>query len=63
MCTSHVDVVSVPFTCAGYSERSDLAATEMFSEQGIDRTTVAEIAQRAGLTDRNPSPPQKPHTC
>jgi AcrR family transcriptional regulator len=28
------------------------AAMELFAERGFDRTTVAEIAQRAGLTER-----------
>ncbi len=33
-------------------ERLQVAAFELFEEQGFDRTTVAEIAQRAGLTQR-----------
>ena len=33
-------------------ERLQLAAFELFAEQGFERTTVAEIAQRAGLTQR-----------
>ena len=33
-------------------ERLEAAAFELFDEQGFDRTTVAEIAQRAGLTQR-----------
>lgn len=35
----------------GY-ERLQAAAFDLFDEQGFDRTTVAEIAQRAGLTQR-----------
>ena len=35
----------------GY-ERLQAAALELFAEQGFDRTTVAEITQRAGLTPR-----------
>jgi len=33
-------------------ERLQAAALELFAEQGFERTTVAEIAQRAGLTQR-----------
>ncbi len=33
-------------------ERLQVAALELFAEQGFERTTVAEIAQRAGLTPR-----------
>jgi AcrR family transcriptional regulator len=33
-------------------ERLHAAALELFDEQGFERTTVAEIAQRAGLTQR-----------
>jgi AcrR family transcriptional regulator len=33
-------------------ERLQTAALELFGEQGFERTTVAEIAQRAGLTQR-----------
>ena len=33
-------------------ERLQRAALELYSEQGFDQTTVAEIAQRAGLTER-----------
>jgi len=33
-------------------ERLQAAALELFAEQGFERTTVAEIAQRAGLTPR-----------
>ena len=33
-------------------ERLQQAAFELFAEQGFERTTVAEIAQRAGLTER-----------
>jgi AcrR family transcriptional regulator len=33
-------------------ERLQAAALELFDEQGFERTTVAEIAQRAGLTQR-----------
>ena len=33
-------------------ERLQAAAFELFDEQGFERTTVAEIAQRAGLTQR-----------
>jgi AcrR family transcriptional regulator len=32
--------------------RLEQAALELFTEQGFDRTTVAEIANRAGLTER-----------
>jgi AcrR family transcriptional regulator len=32
--------------------RLGLAALDLFSEQGFDETTVAQIAQRAGLTER-----------
>lgn len=32
--------------------RLQQAALELFSEQGFDETTVAEIAERAGLTER-----------
>jgi len=32
--------------------RLQAAAFELFAEQGFERTTVAEIAQRAGLTQR-----------
>src|ERR1044071_2040813 len=33
-------------------ERLQAAAFDLFDEQGFERTTVAEIAQRAGLTQR-----------
>jgi AcrR family transcriptional regulator len=33
-------------------ERLQAAALELFDEQGFERTTVVEIAQRAGLTQR-----------
>ena len=33
-------------------ERLQAAAFELFTEQGFERTTVAEIAERAGLTKR-----------
>jgi AcrR family transcriptional regulator len=33
-------------------ERLQTAALELFDEQGFERTTVAEIARRAGLTQR-----------
>ncbi|MFB9447188.1 TetR/AcrR family transcriptional regulator [Dactylosporangium vinaceum] len=33
--------------------RLERAALELFQEQGYDRTTVAQIAQRAGLTERS----------
>ena len=33
-------------------DRLQRAALELYSEQGFDQTTVAEIAQRAGLTER-----------
>ncbi len=33
-------------------ERLEAAAFELFAEQGFERTTVAEIAQQAGLTQR-----------
>jgi AcrR family transcriptional regulator len=32
--------------------RLQLAALELFTERGFEQTTVAEIAQRAGLTER-----------
>ncbi|HEV2309490.1 MAG TPA: TetR family transcriptional regulator [Acidimicrobiia bacterium] len=32
--------------------RLERAAMELFAERGFDRTTVAEIAERAGLTER-----------
>ena len=32
--------------------RLELAALELYRERGFDQTTVAEIAQRAGLTER-----------
>lgn len=34
------------------AERLQAAALELFGEQGFERTTVAEIARRAGLTQR-----------
>ncbi|TQM43856.1 TetR/AcrR family transcriptional regulator [Pseudonocardia cypriaca] len=34
------------------AERLETAAFDLFAEQGFDRTTVAEIAERAGLTPR-----------
>ena len=34
------------------AERLQVAAFELFEEQGFERTTVAGIAQRAGLTQR-----------
>ena len=34
------------------SERLQAAALDLFAEQGFERTTVAEIASRAGLTPR-----------
>ena len=34
----------------GAQERLQSAAIELFSERGYERTTVAEIAKRAGLT-------------
>jgi len=34
------------------SGRLQLAALELYSERGYDQTTVAEIAKRAGLTER-----------
>jgi AcrR family transcriptional regulator len=34
------------------AERLQTAALELFDEQGFERTTVAEIVQRAGLTQR-----------
>ena len=34
------------------SGRLGLAALELYSERGYDQTTVAEIAKRAGLTER-----------
>jgi AcrR family transcriptional regulator len=33
--------------------RLEQAALELYSERGFDRTTVAEIAERAGLTERS----------
>ncbi|AXK34105.1 TetR/AcrR family transcriptional regulator [Streptomyces armeniacus] len=33
-------------------ERLERAALELYGERGFDRTTVAEIARRAGLTER-----------
>ncbi|RDI68959.1 TetR family transcriptional regulator [Nocardia pseudobrasiliensis] len=33
-------------------ERLETAALELYRERGFDRTTVAEIAERAGLTER-----------
>jgi AcrR family transcriptional regulator len=33
--------------------RLERAALEMFDERGFDRTTVAQIARRAGLTERS----------
>jgi AcrR family transcriptional regulator len=32
--------------------RLQIAATELYAEQGYDRTTIAEIVERAGLTQR-----------
>ncbi|MEU2209412.1 TetR/AcrR family transcriptional regulator [Streptomyces hygroscopicus] len=37
---------------AGTQERLQEAAIELFTERGYERTTVAEIATRAGLTER-----------
>src|SRR3989442_14034657 len=34
----------------GARERMVLAAVDLFTEQGYDATTVAEIAERAGVT-------------
>ncbi|MET9176521.1 helix-turn-helix domain-containing protein, partial [Streptomyces misionensis] len=36
----------------GTQERLQEAAIELFTERGYERTTVAEIATRAGLTER-----------
>ncbi|NEW76528.1 TetR/AcrR family transcriptional regulator [Streptomyces rhizosphaericus] len=36
----------------GAQERLQEAAIELFTERGYERTTVAEIAKRAGLTER-----------
>ena len=36
----------------GAVERLQTAALELFDDQGFERTTVAEIVQRAGLTQR-----------
>lgn len=36
----------------GAPDRLQLAALELFEEAGYDRTTVADIAARAGLTER-----------
>ncbi|MGC2169361.1 MAG: helix-turn-helix domain-containing protein, partial [Acidimicrobiales bacterium] len=33
--------------------RLEVAALELYLEQGFENTTVAEIAERAGLTERN----------
>ncbi len=33
-------------------ERLQQAALELYSERGFEQTTVAEIAKRAGLTER-----------
>ncbi len=33
--------------------RLERAALELFDERGFDRTTVAQIARRAGLTERS----------
>ena len=35
------------------AERLERAALELFAEQGFERTTVPEIAQRAGMTTRS----------
>ena len=35
---------------AGARERLVVAAVDLFTEQGYDATTVAQIAERAGLT-------------
>ncbi len=37
---------------AGAQERLQEAAIELFTERGYERTTVAEIAKRAGVTER-----------
>lgn len=52
-----VSVVSATSTAMGRwkpnaLERLQLAAIELFSEHGYDRTTVGEIAARANLTER-----------
>ncbi|GAA0308072.1 TetR/AcrR family transcriptional regulator [Kineococcus aurantiacus] len=36
----------------GSGERLQAAALELFAEQGYDQTTVSQIAERAGVTDR-----------
>jgi AcrR family transcriptional regulator len=36
----------------GSRERLEMAALALYLEQGFDNTTVAEIAERAGLTER-----------
>ncbi|MGC3992709.1 MAG: helix-turn-helix domain-containing protein [Propionicimonas sp.] len=36
----------------GATERLSVAALELFEEHGYDQTTVAEIAERAGVTER-----------
>src|ERR1700676_1213721 len=36
----------------GARGRLEQAAMELYSERGFDQTTVAEIAERAGLTER-----------
>ncbi len=37
---------------AGATERLEHAAMELYQERGFESTTVAEIAERAGLTER-----------
>src|SRR5688572_14292553 len=44
--------ISSAICCAGASERLQRAAMELFAEHGFDATTVAEIAERAGVTER-----------
>lgn len=36
----------------GARERLERAALELYDERGFEQTTVVEIAQRAGLTER-----------
>jgi len=37
---------------AGAAERLEQAALDLYQKQGFESTTVAEIAQRAGMTER-----------
>lgn len=42
---------------AGARERLVVAAVDLFGEQGYDATTVAQIAERAGVTKSTLLPP------